>query len=390
MDLPLARWCCQCKFVSLVKQVTLKFDLMRRQPLLPTRGVSMAYRVIQWATGGMGKNCLRAVIDHPAMEVAGVYVYGQGKVGQDAGDIARRPETGIHATNDIEEILSLDADVVIHAARISPPYGSHDADLIRLLASGKNVISINGFTHPAHWGGERLARLEAACQQGNSSLLGAGLNPGFVGEQLATVATGVCSAVDHVEIVESVSCVPVRNPDYVFKALGFGAKPSDADPNNPSWGPAASLNGMYEEVLAAMAAHLDMALEAVVTEHRAFPATQDLTVAAGLIPKDTIGHYRWRWRGIVGGKSRLTMTIHWFMETAHLDEDQPSLWTVRIEGQPGLVMRVELEKRAGDTSPTSAEQIAVAGTVINAIPHVCEAPAGVMLRPLATPFSDRL
>jgi len=34
------------------------------------------YKVVQWATGGMGKNCLRAVIDHPAMELVGVYVYG--------------------------------------------------------------------------------------------------------------------------------------------------------------------------------------------------------------------------------------------------------------------------------------------------------------------------
>ncbi len=348
----------------------------------------MPYRVIQWATGGMGKNILRAVIDHPALELAGVYVYSEGKSGQDAGTIARRPETGVFATNRVEDILALDADVVIHAARISPPYGSHDADLIRLLKSGKNVISINGFTHPKHWGGERLAALEAACRQGNSSLLGAGLNPGFVGEQLATVATGVCSAIDHIEIVESVSCIPVRNPDYVFKVLGFGADPAKVEPNNASWGPAASLNGMYEEVLAAMAEHLGMQLEKVVTEHRAFPATQDLAVSAGLIPQGSVSHYQWRWHGIVGGQQRLTMTIHWFMETAHLNEDHPPLWTVKIEGQPGVVMRVELEKRAGDTSPTSAEQIAVAGTVINAIPIVCAAPPGVMLRPMATPYSE--
>ena len=350
----------------------------------------MAFRVIQWATGGMGKNILRALIDHPAMELAGVYVYSEGKNGQDAGDIARRPETGIFATNNIDALLALEADVVIHAARISPPYGSHDADLIKLLASGKNVISINGFTHPAHWGGERLAALEAACRQGKSSLLGAGLNPGFVGEQLAVVATGVCSAVDHIEIVESVSCIPVRNADYVFKALGFGADPAEVRPNDPDWGPTSSLNGMYEEVLAAMAAHLNMELEQVITEHQAFAATQDIEASAGLIPQGTVGHYQWRWRGMVGGKPRLTMTIHWYMETAHLGDDHPPLWTVRIEGQPGVVMKLELEKREGDTSPTSAEQIAVAGTVINAIPIVCSAPPGVMLRPLATPFSDSL
>ena len=49
----------------------------------------MTFRVIQWATGAMGKTCLRAVIDHPAMTLAGLYVYGD-KAGRDAGDIARR------------------------------------------------------------------------------------------------------------------------------------------------------------------------------------------------------------------------------------------------------------------------------------------------------------
>lgn len=350
----------------------------------------MSYRVIQWATGGMGRNCLRAVIDHPAMELAGVYVYSDRKNGLDAGVIARREETGVIATNDIDEILALDADVVIHAARISPPYGTHDADIIPLLRSGKNVISINGYTHPRHWGGDRLAALEAACREGNTSLMGAGLNPGFAGEQLATVASGVCTAIDHVEIVESVCCLPVRNADYVFQALGFGSDPATINPNDGAWGPASSLNGMYEEVLAAMAEHLGMDLEAVATEHRAYPASTDIEAAAGTIPAGTIGHFQWRWHGIVGGRERLTMTIHWYMETANLEEPEPPLWTIRIEGQPGIVLRVELEKRAGDTTPTSAEQIAVAGTVINAIPVVCAAPPGVLLRPPLLPYAERL
>ena len=74
----------------------------------------MTYRVIQWATGAMGKSCLRAVIDHPAMELAGLFVYGDDKLGRDAGDIARRAPTGVIATRDVDEILALDADVVIH------------------------------------------------------------------------------------------------------------------------------------------------------------------------------------------------------------------------------------------------------------------------------------
>lgn len=350
----------------------------------------MKYRVIQWATGAMGKNCLRAVIDHPAMELVGLYVYGQDKAGRDAGEIARRPPTGVIATRNVDRILALDADVVIHAARLAPPYGSHDAEILKLLAAGKNVISINGYSRPQYWGGERLAALEAACEIGGTTLLAAGLNPGYAGEQLAVVATGVCTVLDHIEVVESVDCSAVRNPDYVFKILGYGADPQAVDPNDPSWGPASSLNGMYAEVLAAMAEHLGMALERVDTEHRAFPASQDLNVAAGLIPQGRIGHFNWCWRGIVGGRPRLTMSIHWYMETAHLDDPHPPLWRIRIEGQPGVRLSVDLEKRAGDATPTSAEQLAVAGAVINAIPIVCAAPPGVMARPLATPFREDL
>ncbi len=350
----------------------------------------MKYRVIQWATGGMGKNCLRALIDHPAMELVGVYVYGRDKAGKDAGEIARRPLTGVVATREVGEILALDADVVIHAARLAPPYGAHDADLIRLLESGKNVISINGYSHPQHWGGQRFAALEAACARGGTSLLGAGLNPGFAAEQLAIVATGVCTAIDHVEIVESVDCTPVRNPDYVFKVLGFGAAPEAVDLNDPQWGPAAALNGMYAEVLAAMADRLGMRLERIETAHRGFPASQDLQIAAGFIARGRLGHFNWRWHGIVDGERRLTMSIHWYMERAHLDAPDPSLWRIHVRGQPVVRMSVDLEKRAGDLSPTSAEQIAVAGSVINAIPIVCAAPPGVLTRPLATPFRQEL
>lgn len=350
----------------------------------------MSYRVIQWATGAMGKTCLRAVIDHPAMQLVGLFVYGGDKAGRDAGDIARREPTGVIATRDVEEILALDADVVIHCARLAPPYGSHDAEIVRLLASGKNVISINGYSRPQHWTGARLATLRAACAAGGTTLMAAGLNPGFAAEQVAVVATGVCSELDHVEVVESVDCRAVRNPDYVFRILGFGSDPQRVDANDPAWGPASSLNGMYAEVLSAMAERLGLALERIDTDHRVFAATEDLSVAAGPIARGGISHVNWRWRGIVAGIPKLTMSIHWYMESAHLGEPEPPLWRIHIKGQPGVRLSLDMEKRPGDKTSTSAEQLGVAGAVINTIPWVCAASPGVMTRPVATPFRGDL
>jgi 2,4-diaminopentanoate dehydrogenase len=121
-----------------------------------------------------------------------------------------------------------------------------------------------------------------------------------------------------------------------------------------------------------------------------FAATEDLGVAAGPSTEGRIGHVNWRWNGIVAGQPKLTMSIHWWMEEAHLDELDPPLWRIRIKGHPGVRISVDLEKREGDTTATSAEQIGVAGAVLNAIPHVVAATPGLMTRPLATPFRTRL
>jgi len=344
----------------------------------------MALRVIQWATGAMGKTCLRAIIDHPDLELVGLYVYSDAKAGQDAGDIARRGKTGVLATRDIDAILALDADVVVHAARLAPPYGAHDEDIRRLLASGKNVISINGYSDPAHWGGDRLAGFEAACARGGTSLMGAGLNPGFVAEKLAVVATSVCAHVEAIDVTEIVDCRAMRSPDYVFGVLGFGADPATLNPNDPYWGPASALNGMYAEVLAAVAARLGWTLEAVETAHSVAPAGENLTVAAGHIARDMVARLDWRWHGLVQGRRALTMAISWTMEP--LAGDDPPLWTVRIEGTPGVRITVHLDKPLDDTVRTSAEQLGVAGAVVNAIPIVCAAAPGVVVSPIATPF----
>src|SRR3984957_18328615 len=67
------------------------------------------YRVVQWATGNIGLRSLRAVIDHPELELVGLYVYSDAKAGRDAGELCGTRSTGVRATQDIEEIIALRA-----------------------------------------------------------------------------------------------------------------------------------------------------------------------------------------------------------------------------------------------------------------------------------------
>ena len=349
----------------------------------------MGYKVIQWATGSMGKTILRGVIEHPDLELVGLYVYNPKKVGRDAGEIVRMGNTGVLATDNVDEILALDADIVIHSPMLQPPYSHHNEDICRLLASGKNVISINGHSYPQHWGKEYSASFSKACTQGQSSLFGSGLNPGFIAERIALVATGVCTSIDTVLVSEVVETNVMKNPEYVFGMLGFGSEPGEFDPNDPEWTPAQLMNGMYSEVVAHFASRMGMVLDRVETEHVMLPATTDIETNAGLIKKGTVSHTNWRWHGVVNGRRTITHTIHWIMEKAHLDNPDYHLWEVQIRGCPGVDIKMDLLEPENHQFKTTPEQYGVAGSIINAIPAVCEASPGILEMPSQDHFRQR-
>ena len=95
-----------------------------------------ALRVVQWATGNIGARSLRAVIGHPELELAGVYVTSQAKAGKDAGDLCGLPATGVLATNEVDDILALGADCVLYM-----PAACDFDEVCRILASGANVVT---------------------------------------------------------------------------------------------------------------------------------------------------------------------------------------------------------------------------------------------------------
>lgn len=334
----------------------------------------------------MGRACLRGALDRDGLEVVGAFVYNADKAGQDIGALVRRPPIGVTASGSIDEILALDADVVIHAGRLQESYEGHDDDIVRLLESGKNVVSLNGNTYPPHWRHERRARIEQACQKGGVSFMGAGLNPGFAAEQLTVVATGVCLDVSRVTISEVVMCDLMRSPDYVFSLLGFGSTPGAIDPNGDHWAPAGTLNDMFEEVVASLCGRLGFPITGIDRAHRMLPTDVDLEVGAGLILAGTVSHLDWCWRAMVGESVVCELRIAWAMDRAHVDGRGEETWRIRIDGTPSVDLSFDLGLPAELVGRTSAEQLGVAGAVLNAIPYVIAAAPGVLESPSYAPW----
>ena len=83
------------------------------------------------------------------------------------------------------------------------------------------------------------------------------------------------------------------------------------------------------------------------------------------------------------------MSIHWIMETSHLDGADHHLWTVEIKGLPGVRITIDLQNPEDYPFKTGPERLALAAPVVNSIPGVYRAAPGVMETSVANHFRVR-
>lgn len=344
-------------------------------------------KVIQWATGAMGRTALRRIIDHPDLELVGVYVYDSNKAGRDAGEIARRPLTGVLATDDIEAILALDADVVLHAGRISLPYAAQNAAVERLLASGKNVVSTAGFHYPPAHSGPYAARLLDACREGGSTLAGMGLNPGFIGERLVPLLSGLCARLEAIDSREVVEASTMSSPEFVFNTMGFGSDPALGDITQ---GPLADLYGaLYSETFAFVAAALGTTVASLAPAHRLTLAPEEIRIAAGLIPRGRVAATEWCWHAQFADGRQMRHSVLWTADARLHGAADSAHWQVELRGRPNVKLSLALSDPDPQAPPTRAASDATVAIAIRSIPDVCAAPPGFFAYPGVAPFRER-
>ncbi len=190
----------------------------------------MAYKIIQWSSGNVGKNVIATVARRKGLKLVGLYVYNPDKVGMDAGEIAGIGNLGVKATNDKNKLLMMDADCVIHTPLPSMVYGENtdeDLDTIcALLAAGKNVITTVGYMYPKVHGAKVMNRLKAACRKGGASFHGTGVNPGWLGDVLPLMMSGIAQRLDKIHVQEITNFEFYASPEIFFDMMGFGRTPA--------------------------------------------------------------------------------------------------------------------------------------------------------------------
>jgi len=328
-------------------------------------------RIVQWTTGKVAGESIKAILERPNLELVGVYAYSPEKSGQDVGDLIQLGrKLGIKATHDIGELIALNPDCVVYM-----PLHPNVEHLEQLLRAGINIVSTASFMTGRSYGEEARSRLEQAAQAGNASLFGSGINPGWV-DNLTVAASGLCKEVDQVRIVESFN-IGLWAGDANQDALGWG-RPK-GDPNHAK--DVEEATGPFADAVEAIAILFDYTLDEVRCDVEFAYATQELDVPGRTVPQGTVAGIMAKWLGISNGLPVIEATVQWVVG----DDITPAwdiamAYLIEINGTPKINMRVEVLPDL--TLPM--EELMVIGfmfpatPVVNAIPSVVNARAGIV------------
>jgi hypothetical protein len=334
-------------------------------------------RVAHVGTGRIGQVALRLLLQAPGLQLVGHYVHSSDKSGRDSGELVGQPAVGVLATNDFNALLAFDAECVTYLATGAGRTVDEVVDQLgAILGSGKNVVTttLGELFQPSLLDESALTRLRTACEAGNSSLLAAGIAPGFAMDVLPTQLATLCERPTKVVVSERILCGTYSAPNF-FEALGFGTTP-EVDTRSYRQGMGAA---MFASSISLMAQALGWTVDEIRDHKEVAVAANDYSCPAGDVSAGTIVSVRIVAEGVVAGEPRLVISEAWTLTDDDVDDWEPRptpdatprLTRITIEGTPSV--RVDLAL-AGSALPGGD---ATAARVVNAIAAVCVAEPGV-------------
>ena len=154
-------------------------------------------KVAVWGTGMMGQGLLGYMLDRPKqIEIVGVIDRHPEKHGRTVGEVIGR-ECDIPVTADYDSVLAMRPDVVciLTASNLNEIADQVEAS----VRAGANVIGIaETLSFPWASDAEWAERFDALAKENGVSILGTGINPGFILDALPIAMSSICLRVDQI------------------------------------------------------------------------------------------------------------------------------------------------------------------------------------------------
>jgi 2,4-diaminopentanoate dehydrogenase len=333
----------------------------------------MAYRVIQWATGGVGRAAMEGVLGHPDLELVGAWVHSPGKEGIDLGTMVGRAPLGIAATGDVDALLASDADCVLYS-----PFMADSSVVRAILESGKNVVTPLGWFYPPP---DERGLFDDLAKRSGVTLHGTGIHPGGITERFPLMLSALSGSITHVRAEEFSDIRTYGAPDVIRDWMLFGKTPQEVRTSIMG----AALGAGFGQSVRMVADELGFDIDPELrTSHDMALATAPIDSPIGLIEPGLVAAQRFRWEAFVDGEPVVTAAVNWLMGEEHLDPawafgPAGERFEVEVTGDPGCL--TTFKKLHPESVAAGLRRnpgiVATAMHCVNAIPSVCAAEPGL-------------
>lgn len=336
--------------------------------------------VVVWSTGGVGSIAIDAVRTRPDLDLVGVWVHSAEKVGRDAGELVGGEPLGLTVTDDADALIALRPDCVVYAASGPERDGGAVPDYLRLLSAGINVVSTSSTSlvyPPAYFSPEWREQMTAAARDGGASFYASGIFPGFASDELALLLSTQSKTIRCLTVTEVALNDHYPVADVMMNGMGFG-RPLDFEPllKKPGF-----IEMAWRAPIYLIAAGLDVEVEEVRGTLDRRLTDRDIDVAFGTIEAGTCGAVGTRAAGVVDGREAIVVE-HIIRMARDVAPDWPAsdfdaTYRVDIVGEPDIHCAMNVGAAEGHAAGHAA-MAATAMRVVNAIPYVVDAPAGLL------------
>jgi 4-hydroxy-tetrahydrodipicolinate reductase len=315
-------------------------------------------RIIQFGLGPIGCAVARHVVERAGLELVGAVDIDPTKVGQDAGQVIGLDHAlGFGVAKNLRGVLArTDADLVLHTT--SSYFDQFKDQIVEILEAGLDVVSTAeelSFPWLAH--PEEAAEIDALAKRAGKTVLGTGVNPGFIMDALPLSLTAICQRVDRVEVTRIINASTRRGPFQAKIGSGMTVEAFNAKMAEGRMGHVGLPEsvGMVFDTLGKVLARYESAVEPVVAD--SLVATEHFEVQPG-----QVRGLKQVARGYTDEGEFMTLT---FIAALDAGEDGD---TVKIAGKPDL--EVKLKGTNGD--------LATVAIAVNAVRRVKEAAPGLV------------
>jgi 4-hydroxy-tetrahydrodipicolinate reductase len=320
--------------------------------------VKKKIRAIQYGVGPIGASLARLLREKQAIELIGAIDTDPAKAGRDLGEVVGAPDApwGVTVTADAEALLGEAADVVVHSTSSSLPTVA--GQLLACLAAESCVVSTcEELSYPFRKHPELAAKLDAEAKAWGVALVGTGVNPGFVMDKLVITLAAVSQRVDSVRVTRIVDASKRRMP--LQKKVGAGM--TEAEFRQQVAAGIIKHHGLPESV-AMVSDGLGLDVDQIIETIEPMIAREAVTTEYLEVASGQVAGVHQIARGVVGGREKIYMELQMYVGAPDSSD------TIELRGLPDMNLTIP-----GGTHG----DVATAAIVINAIPAILAAPAGL-------------